>query len=214
MMRFTALALGLLISACGSEAKHSGDSNKSPAPAPDAAATRHSLMIADASALPICDATSEGWIVYVASDKVLEGCSAGAWAKLDLLKGDKGDAGKDGAGDKIVSRFLCHDQLEAGAHISYSASVMASGNVFASGEVSGTLYQIGASDFWAPQTPGADLGYISFVEDGVGSGNGAFWKVGLDRNTLILTAQYDDADLTPNIKTYTSTADKCTKTAY
>jgi len=45
---------------------------------------KHSMLVAEAAALPACDADSEGWIVYVQAETKLKACTAGAWVDAPL----------------------------------------------------------------------------------------------------------------------------------
>lgn len=94
-MRMIALGSLILLSACGSQS-----SGKSAAPATTATApstaSDHSMLVADASKLPPCDANAEGWLVYLKAEAKFQVCSTGAWTDVDI-KGPKGDTGATGA---------------------------------------------------------------------------------------------------------------------
>jgi hypothetical protein len=94
------LVLILTLAACGTDkGGSSGDEPQqtaAPAAAPSSSSIdRHSLYVADAAALPTCDAAGEGWLVYVKADATFMVCSAGAWGAVDI-QGPKGEAGPQG----------------------------------------------------------------------------------------------------------------------
>lgn len=195
-MKALALLFAFLTS-CGAD---SGDG---------AAKPKRSMLVADAAALPTCDAKGEGWLVYVQAETAFKACQSGQWAPVDI-KGEKGEAGKDGNDNRIVKTILCHDTLETGGpYVNYHASVLSSGDVFAQASISMTPLELGSSRFYSGQQVGAETGDVSFAFDVVEADNGGFWNIKADRSTKILTAEYRDADQGEATATYTSTADKC-----
>lgn len=74
-----------VLSACGTEKKDGGSDDGAPQdqqPPPAAAEQHHSLLVQDATALPACDATAEGWLVYLKAEAKFQACSSGAWADV------------------------------------------------------------------------------------------------------------------------------------
>lgn len=88
-MRFiTCLFLVSSLTACGSGSSDSGKET-SPAAQPEQTLSERqkavgALYVATAAAMPACDEASNDRIVYVADEKVLKACLAGAWTPVDL----------------------------------------------------------------------------------------------------------------------------------
>lgn len=107
-----AIILGLtVLMGCGSAAKFEGKAHESGSQAPtqapaqppapgaqgvDKSGTSGAMAVVDAAALPVCDATSEGRLVYLKAETKFQTCSSGAWADISI-KGADGAPGKDAA---------------------------------------------------------------------------------------------------------------------
>jgi hypothetical protein len=102
MKTLSALTFALALTACGTDTSSGGGATPQTA-APAAAAPaapaakdeHHSLAVADVAALPACDASAEGWLVYVKAAASFQACIGGAWQAIEI-KGEKGNDGADG----------------------------------------------------------------------------------------------------------------------
>lgn len=90
------ILFGLVLTGCGAESplagKNKGDDKAVaavPSPAPTTAPVAPkptSTYIADAGALPTCDAAAEGWLVYIKADEKFQACLSGAWTDVEVGK--------------------------------------------------------------------------------------------------------------------------------
>lgn len=206
-------------------------------PTTPAAGPQHALLVANAAALPECTAEAQGWLIYVKADKEFRTCAAGKWEPIEI-EGEAGKAGKDGvigapgedgaagatgpAGpqgpsgtNKIQGSILCSGTLDAtSVTVSYSVAVMTSGDVFATAQVGGTLFEASGTRFYSSQQVGAATASVLIRNDLAGATNAGYWDVRLDRTTLVVTAQYNDADLTGGQQTWSMTPDQCVVNSY
>ena len=107
-MRTMVLTLAFTVIACGTDEKSTTENpgattpelapakTESPAQTTD---DRYAMLVADASALPPCDAAVEGRLAYVKADKTFQVCISGVWGPIDL-RGADGAPGKDGSDGK------------------------------------------------------------------------------------------------------------------
>lgn len=156
--------------------------------------------------LPPCD--RENKLIYVQAESTFKICAAGAWANIDL----RGPAGTD---NRIVKSIFCGGDLaDSGWTASYSAAETASGDVFVSASVGGTLLETSKSVFYSSQQKGALTAAVSMRNDAEGSNNYGWWAMELDRTTLVLTATYSDIDAPGGKRVWTMTPDKCVVNDY
>lgn len=123
-MRF--LALLVFVTGCGTASEHAGDVAAQQQAASDTSTStstdttqntsdeHHSMLVADAGALPACDASAEGWLIYLKAEAKFQTCSEGKWADVDIKgeKGEAGQAGADGASNHIVESWVCDRTLD------------------------------------------------------------------------------------------------------
>ncbi len=98
------IAIVTLLTACGTAPKdgenkkstddHTSAPLKTPIGQSEIPTTSRPAMLVEA--LPPCDASQEGWIVYLKPAAALEACEAGQWVIVDL-RGKEGASGRDGA---------------------------------------------------------------------------------------------------------------------
>jgi hypothetical protein len=191
----------------------------SQSPAETSLPSHHSMLVDDAEALPECVKDAEGWLVYVKADEQFMTCSDGEWTSVEIKgekgetgeKGEAGEAGADGTDNRIVSSIFCGGTL-SGTSISlkYAASLMASGDVFATASVSGGLNDISASAFYSAQQNGALDASVIVVSDYSGTANFGYWDIGLNRQTLVVTVTYNDVEVAGGQQSWQMTPDKCT----
>lgn len=209
----------------------------SAAPAAPAATVDNnsSMLVADAALLPPCSAEREGVLVYVADEKAFKACLQGAWAAIDIqgARGDRGvpgvtgpagadgaagaagAAGADGASNRIKSSIGCNGALQGTAvNFSYSVALMASGDVFVTGSVRGVAFETAQSAFYSALQVGAATAAVFVESDMSGTANAGYWKLELNRTTLVATITYTDADVIGGVQCWTMTPDKCVVNAY
>jgi hypothetical protein len=222
-------AVVALSSGCGSAPSAGGDD--APAPAPETGAPapatdeqvptdstptkpaaaddnveHHSMLVADVAALPACDASAEGWLVYVKKDAQFKVCATSAWADVDI-KGEKGDAGKDGTDNHVAGWIYCSGQLEnTTLFYVYQASITSAGDVFAYGGIRSASLQIGAPAFYAAAQNGAQTAAVNFTDDFETAPEAAFWDMSTNRQTLVVTMNYHTSG---GITTWTQDPSEC-----
>lgn len=203
-MRWLFLCLALV--GCGDDAMFGGKKDKGGgggdelAPASDPATPRPQYF-ATAAAMPACTAENQDWLVYVADEKKLKACLAGAWTDVETAAPAAVEP------TRITSSIHCGGPLE-GTPIwfSYSVAQLNSGDVFAEGSVRDGYWQVGSSNFYAATQNGAVTASVLFQYDLQGMATAGFWTLSLDRATLITTIDYQDAE---GPMAWTMTPDAC-----
>lgn len=130
--------------------------------------------------------------------------------------GDAGPPGKDGTdGGKITGSIGCGGNLEGTSlWFSYTAVQFAAGAVFSSGAIKANDLQVSASAIFAPEQNGWDTAPVQMTLDSAGPVNAGWWRISLNRTTLVVTIDYNDLDVTGGKKTWTMTPDKCVVNKY
>lgn len=227
----TSLVLGLsMLSGCGgSQGGGSDDSAAEATPPPESAGRSFSVVIDAGKPLPPCDGPAESSLIYVVAESAFKVCQAGTWTAIDIkgAKGDSGAAGKDGAAgtngtdgkdgtdNHIVASILCTGSLENTAlYFSYSAALMASGDVFAEGSIADGNIEISGSKFYSSQQNGALTAAVLFNDDFVAPYNGGYWSIKLDRGTLVTTIVYSDVDAVGGGSVWTMDPTACVANKY
>ena len=127
--------------------------------------------------------------------------------------GQNGTNGTDGS--KITASIFCGGTLEnTSLSFGYSVAQFANGNVFASGDVFGTTLEGTAANIYSPAQNGYLDAPVLFTLDSYGSADGGYWRLSLDRQTLVTVIVYNDADLASGTETWTMTPDKCILNSY
>ena len=163
-----------------------------------------------ATALTACGGTEPCSVIDLDSGAVIE-CPDGTRADVsDGAAGLDGLDGSDGTDNRIVAIHGCTGALQNTAmDFIYQVSVMRSGDVFAYGGVWGGALQVGASFFYAASQPGAALGAVIFQSDNMGTANGGFWTITLNRATGVTTIVYNDTEATGGSDTWTMPSSVC-----
>lgn len=227
-MRVVLAVSMLFLAACGSGASQSGDDGLAatdPAKTEDPAAKDSGaktdatapLYVADAAGLPTCDAAAEGRLAYVKAEAKFKACASSAWANVEIKgdKGDKGDAGANGTDNHIVGSISCGGELgTTGVWFSYQVAQMASGDVFAHGSIRASVAENGASVFYSSKQVGAATAAVQVESDLQGAANAGYWRLTLDRATLITSIDYYDSDATGGHTAWVMTPDKCVGSTY
>ena len=121
--------------------------------------------------------------------------------------------GKDGVDNRITSTLYCSGTLEGvtGINWIYRVRQFSSGDIFVSGEVrDGEIAVSSATMFSSLQVGYSEAPiFISFDLSANGVSNGGYWKITLDRSTLITSIEYNDVDVAPNPSFWPMTADRC-----
>ncbi len=189
-----AILMALALTGCG--AAEFGGKNKDKDEGAEAAAP-HSMLVQDASKLPPCDAAGEGWLVYLKTEAKLKVCSAGVWTDVVVPQA------------RIIGTLACGGVLEAPISFFYAASLLSSGDVFASAEIFTPAVGTSSSAYFSAQQNGSDTGRVSLVFDLVGDSNLGRWSVSVERKSLVTTVLYEDPDTAGGSRTWSMTPDKC-----
>lgn len=128
--------------------------------------------------------------------------------------GPPGDAGSP-AEARIVADIHCGAILEnTQLAFSYDASQFASGYVFASAAIWGSGWQSSGAKFYSPEQNGWATAPVNVTFDVYGQSTAGWWRFSLNRETLVVTAEYNDAELPNGKDTWTMTPDKCVVNRY
>lgn len=116
-MKVVSLLVAVALVGCGSanfggKGGDNKDDGEDTPPAPTAPASHHSMLVQSAAALPACDASAEGWLVYLSAEAKFQACQSGAWVDAVIKgekgeKGDKGDPAAAGSGLEITDHYFC-----------------------------------------------------------------------------------------------------------
>ncbi len=236
-----AIATTIVLTACGQANFGGGESDSGSDSAKDGETsqtgseptTRSFSVVVDAGQQPpACDAAAANSLIYEVASSSFKVCKDGAWAAIDI-KGTKGDAGapgavgtsgsdgkdgkngKDGTDNRIIASIGCDGSLEnTSLYFSYSAALMKSGDVFASGSVRDGNIEISGTRFFSSQQNGATTASVLFNDDFVAPYNGGFWSIELNRTNLVTTINYIDSDAIGGGSTWTMDPVACVKNEY
>lgn len=195
--------------------------------------SEHALAVADESQVPPCTQSAEGRLIYVKSTEKFRTCSGGTWQDISIKgekgekgeKGDQGSAGKsgddghdgaDGSDNHIVSSIHCGGSLQGTTSLSFSYSValLASGDLFANGSIYDGNFEVSNTAFYAREQNGATTGGVIFNYDMATPSNGGYWKIELNRTTLVTTLTYTDDDVAGGKRFWYMTPDDCIVNKY
>lgn len=118
-------------------------------------------------------------------------------------QGKDGAPGAPGASGKIVASIYCEGQISAGGgaasldglNIEYNAVLTAAGDVYATASVADEYAQYSGTQFYAAGENGSSTGAIYITADFHSGGDGGWWKISLNRNTLVTSVSYTDPSL-------------------
>ena len=214
MKGMLAVSIMLVLAACGAD--NGGDFvDEAPAAAPTDGSDSRSLddfplYVADANALPTCDAAAEGRLVFVKSENAFKACTASKWETVEI-KGEKGESGASGTDNRIASSLICGGEIgTTGYWLSYEVDTLQSGDVFVSGSVRGGAIQIGSSTFYSKGQEGAAIGALLFQFDVLGASNAGFWEITTSAGRAEASIRYSDSDATGGEQTWTKGSADCT----
>lgn len=182
--------LGMMILAgCGQGDQGTGMAASQPAPSQvQQTGTQTARYYVQDSDLPACDASTDHWLVYVASSRTFKACNGGTWTVVDVTgpagatgaTGPAGPAGPQGqAGGNAMASVWSFIQSNARAFVDIECAggrgsgVKVSGNAIVTafhvidGETncayrSGGL-QVGTGGTFVQASSGRDIGYIQGV---------------------------------------------------
>lgn len=132
-------------------------------------------------------------------------------------KGPKGDTGASGGG-RVIATIYCAGTVSGmaggaaplnGLDVEYNAVLTAGGDVYATANIVDEASQVSGTAFYAAAEPGSATAEVPVTADYVGVYNGGFWRVSLNRNTLVTSVEYDDPSLA-SVATMAFTASSCT----
>lgn len=109
LCRTAMIAVMILHVGCGQEAASSGAEsslgNGYSDIDPGANPVQTARYFANETALPDCDSSTEGWLVYVGSAQTFKTCASGQWSDIDLTgtQGPAGSSGQAGVGASASS---------------------------------------------------------------------------------------------------------------
>jgi len=140
--------------------------------------------------------------VYISETRELQGCDGATWTPLDL-------------GGRIVASIFCQGDIpNSNLDVAYSAALTSSGDIYVSGSVHSPGQQMSTTSIYSAKQNGATTASVIISFDVAGAVNGGWWKLSLDRQTLVHTAEYNDTDVSGGKSTFTLTPDKCLKNTY
>jgi hypothetical protein len=146
-----------------------------------------------------------------------QGIDANGNGKIDtaeITSSEKVCNGVNGTSNKIVKSIFCTGDLSSSLTAMYEVEIFASGDLFATAGVYGVAFQIGASTMYSAGQVGAGTAAVLFTYDYAGTLNGGYWKMSLDRTTLVSTVEYNDVDVTSGKLIWTKPASECVVNNY
>ena len=127
--------------------------------------------------------------------------------------GAKGDPATDSA--KVTKSIGCAGSLEnTSLSFRYSVALFANGNIFASAGVREGLIGASFASFYAPTQNGALDAAVLVSLDEMPPGNGGFFRISLNRTTLVTTIVYTDVDVAGGTTSWTMLPSNCVANSY
>ena len=122
----------------------------------------------------------------------------------------------DGTSNTVIETLFCTGSLEnaAGINWTYQAQQFASGDIFVSGSVENGEIAASSSLIYSHQQNGFTTAPVFIAFDLAGTSNGGYWKIFLDRTTLITTIEYNDPDNVTNPRIWDMVSDNCINNEY
>jgi hypothetical protein len=123
--------------------------------------------------------------------------------------------GKNGIDNRIVSSIGCSGSLEGTAlNFTYNAQLMASGDIHASASISDSILEVSGTVFFSSKQVGAATAPVMFTNDFASPANGGYWKLSLDRSSLVTTIEYNDINVAGGKRSWTMVPSKCVVNTY
>jgi hypothetical protein len=116
---------------------------------------------------------------------------------------------------KITATIGCFGPLEGGnMRYGYSVAQFANGNVFASGYVASPVVEASEAKLYSPSQNGFVNAPIIITFDAFGTATYGWWELTLDRATLVVSIQYNDAEVAGGKLNWTTNPAECVKNAF
>jgi hypothetical protein len=141
-------------------------------------------------------------------------CGAEGPPGEDGEDGLDGRDGLDGTDNRIEESIFCTGLLESTTlYFSYHAAVTTAGDIFSSGAIRDAVEETGASSYFSAGQNGAATAPVVFTADAYGSATGGWWRLSLDRTTLVASIEYNDTEMPGGQDVWTMPATACTRYA-
>lgn len=120
----------------------------------------------------------------------------------DNKAAEPGAPGKDGG--RIVSSMFCEGTITGlaggasplnGLQVEYNAVLTSSGDIYATANIIDQFAQVSGTAFYAAGEAGAASGAVLVTNDYHSTGNGGYWRVSLNRTTMVTSIVYTDSSL-------------------
>jgi hypothetical protein len=115
----------------------------------------------------------------------------------------QGPPGADGG--RIKSSIYCSGTISGlsgnagtalnGIDVEYNAVLTAAGDVYATANIIEDYVQVSGTQFYAAAESGSSTGEILITDDLYGGNGGGYFKISLNRTTMITSIVYTDANL-------------------
>jgi hypothetical protein len=99
-------------------------------------------------------------------------------------------------------------------HFTYSAHLFANGNIFASAGIQDVGLAASYANLYSPRQNGAVTAPVNVTFDEVAPSNGGWWRISLNRATLVTTIVYNDVDVAGGTQTWTMQPANCVVNSY
>lgn len=129
--------------------------------------------------------------------------------------GGAGPAGEDAQVTRIAESLFCNGGLEGIAiAFTYNVILMSSLDLFVTGSVANASLQASGTRFYAPTQNGYSNAPINIALDVDGSASGGWFKISLNRTTLVTTIEYSPSDGAAASSFWTMPASACVHNFY
>jgi hypothetical protein len=140
-------------------------------------------------------------------------CTDGTTATVS--DGSDGTNGTDGTDNRIIATIGCSGQIgSTGVWADYDVRLMASGDIWSDACIRSYSAGMCNSSYYAAGQVGAATAPVLVLYDLSGTANAGWWKIYLDRTTLITTLEYNDADEPGGQSIWYWVASQCVLTSY
>lgn len=127
--------------------------------------------------------------------------------------GETGEGGTDttgGEATRIIESFFCTGGLEdTQVGFSYNAALLSSGDLIVVGAVDSPLNSASVTRFYTPAQIGYETATVVMRFDIDGTADGGWFRLSLDRSTLITVIDYYETDGGALAATWTMSSDVC-----
>ncbi len=123
--------------------------------------------------------------------------------------------GVDGTDNKITRSIYCNGDIpNSTLTATYSVDMFAAGDLFAAASIYDALIEVGASLMYSKGQVGVDTAPVYFTYDVSGTANGGYWKMSLNRTTLVSYFEYNDIDVSGGKLTWSMSPSDCIVNIY